>query len=218
MKTCAFLNCERPYYGKNYCKKHYLQWYNGRKIQERTWKDRNEYSTKGEMTYIFLYNVKQEKIAETVIDTEDFEKCKNGKWHLDDHGYVRGYVKTLVYDCYSLPYYLLGKEKTKGMVIDHINSDPLDNRKSNLQWITNQQNLIKTSHNPNNTSGYRGVCWDKVHNFWVADITFNGNKIRIGYFRSKKEAAIAYNNKAVELFGKFAVLNSIEKQTIKIDL
>lgn len=50
------------------------------------------------------------------------------------------------------------------MVTDHINQNPLDNRKANLRIVTNSKNLFNRGKNTNNTSGFKGVSWDKTRN------------------------------------------------------
>jgi hypothetical protein len=60
-----------------------------------------------------------------------------------------------------------------------------------------------------NTSGFKGVYWDKRKGKWAATITVNGKHQRLGYFRSKHAAARAYNKAARRAFGKHAYQNPI---------
>lgn len=66
-----------------------------------------------------------------------------------------------------------------------------------------------------NKSGFRGVV--KHYRKWNAQITFKRKNIYLGSFSTKEEAAEAYNNEAVKLYGDFAVLNKIPKTTSKKD-
>ena len=59
------------------------------------------------------------------------------------------------------------------------------------------------------SSKYKGVCWDKSRNKWLANTQFNRKSIFIGYYDIEEDAALAYNKKATELFGEFACLNEI---------
>jgi hypothetical protein len=59
------------------------------------------------------------------------------------------------------------------------------------------------------SSQYRGVCYDKQHDKWKASIKYQGKKIHIGQFKTQEDAALAYNNKAIQLLGNKAVLNVI---------
>ena len=60
---------------------------------------------------------------------------------------------------------------------------------------------------PTNTSGYKGVYLHKPLKKWKAMITHNGKLLYLGLFSAPLEAAEAYDKKAVELFGSFALLN-----------
>lgn len=95
--------------------------------------------------------------------------------------------------------------------IDHINGNGLDNRKQNLRSCTFSQNIWNQKIRKNNTSGFKGVSWDKYNKKWRSRIGFNYKYILIGYFDDPINAANAYNKKAKELFGKFARLNVINK-------
>ena len=57
---------------------------------------------------------------------------------------------------------------------------------------------------------YVGVHWDKSRNKWMAQITFMGKSITIGRYLNEKDAAIAYNKKAIELFGINSKINIVE--------
>jgi hypothetical protein len=87
-----------------------------------------------------LRNRKKIIIAEAIIDTDDFERVNKYKWHTmparNDNLYVQGTVnnrKTLLH------HLVLGKP-VNNLVIDHINGDGLDNRKSNLRFVTKSVN------------------------------------------------------------------------------
>ena len=77
--------------------------------------------------------------------------------------------------------------------IDHIDCNPCNNRINNLQDITNQQNLQRVNKpRKNNSSGYRGVHWNKQNNKFKAKITINYKAIHLGYFDTALEAHKAY--------------------------
>jgi len=104
---------------------------------------------------------------------------------------------------------ILGKKP--GLVIDHINRNGLDNRRTNLRHVTQSQNKLNSKQYKNNKSGFRGVWFDKNHNKWRASITVDGKAIKLGSFvdseRGKEQAAKAYDKAAKKKFGKFAQLN-----------
>jgi hypothetical protein len=94
-----------------------------------------------------------------------------------------------------------------GYTVDHINRDTLNNQLSNLRLATDSQQAQNRRLRSDNTSGYRGVGWNKGARKWRARITVDGKVIFIGDFADKEEAARAYDAAAIEHFGEFAVLN-----------
>ena len=91
--------------------------------------------------------------------------------------------------------------------VDHINHDRTDNRIENLRPAnpsTNKGNMLAPE---SNTSGYKGVNLHRGG--WMARIMCQGNRIYLGTFNTKEEAALAYNEKATEVFGEYASLNTI---------
>ena len=93
--------------------------------------------------------------------------------------------------------------------VDHINHDGLDNRKENLRICTRSQNMMNQRVYKNNKSGYKGVYWHKANSYWVSQIRKNKKSIYLGYFKDKTVAAKAYNKAALEIFGKYALLNEV---------
>lgn len=108
----------------------------------------------------------------------------------------------------------------KGQYVDHINGNPLDNRRCNLRLVSNADNCKNTtSHKDSKYSNYKGVTyWSHIagrNNRWVASIKVGTIK-RKQYFSSEIQAALKYNEWALELQGEFCVLNKID--TWKKDL
>ena len=89
-------------------------------------------------------------------------------------------------------------------IIDHINGNKLDNRKSNLRLCTKQENCrhrVKLSSN--NTSGYNGIYFDKRRNKYVPQITINNKVTHIGMYAKVEDAIEARKNAEEEHFGEF---------------
>lgn len=93
---------------------------------------------------------------------------------------------------------------------DHINGDGLDNQRENLRVATNSQNQANRSGVVKNktSSQYLGVS-NSVHGLWLSRCQ-KDNKVYHKAFKTEKEAALWYNEKAKELHGKFAKLNIIK--------
>jgi hypothetical protein len=118
-------------------------------------------------------------------------------------GYIRITIKGKIYSAHRLAYlYMTGKFPEND--IDHINHIRHDNRWTNLRDATHSQNQANRVKHKNNTSGYKGVNWDKRYKKWRAKIQYMNKSIYIGYYTTPQEAAEAYKKKAIELFGEFS--------------
>ena len=90
---------------------------------------------------------------------------------------------------------------------DHINHNTLDNRRNNLRKSTRLQNGSNQKISVANSSGYKGVSWNKLRNKWRVQLKFRQKEVWIGYFTDAKEGAKAYDAAAKQYFGEFAHLN-----------
>lgn len=97
-----------------------------------------------------------------------------------------------------------------GTQVDHINSNGLDCRRSNMRVCSIAENHrnIRKRINPT-SSRYKGVTWDKNRMKWMAKIKCDQKFIFLGRFTAEESAARAYNVEALRLFGKFALLNEV---------
>lgn len=162
--------------------------------------------------YIILNNGQK-----TIVDEEDFESFGKYKWCLNNSGYVFGYGPCKKVN--SLHRYIMSKiHNIKDKDIDHINKNKLDNRKFNLRICNKSQNNSNTEHRKINTSGYKGVSFNKTNKLWCAKICFNNKHVNIGLFETARLAAIAYDLYSKFLFKEFAVANIIEPNKNEVDL
>lgn len=95
----------------------------------------------------------------------------------------------------------------KGMMCDHKNHNGLDNRKGNLRLRTSAQNQYNKRPKKDCASRYKGVVLRSNRKRGRAKIGFNRKRIHLGDFANEVQAALAYDDKAIELFGEFAWLN-----------
>ena len=102
---------------------------------------------------------------------------------------------------------MLGRALVKGEFVDHIDMDKLNNQRANLRLASSSQNHCNIGKRSNNTSGYKGVTFNKAMRKWVAQIRYQAKQISIWYFDTAEAAAKAYNDKAREIHGEFARLN-----------
>ena len=139
-----------------------------------------------------------------LVDDEDFEELNKHKWC-----YSIGYAQRRISKTRLLLMHRVILWAEKGQMVDHINMNGLDNRKNNLRLCTKAQNMMNRDKTRVNTSGYKGVSWDKYTGNWKAQFKMDGVSYNLGRFTSPKEAAIAYNNVVSELHGEFARLNVV---------
>lgn len=92
-----------------------------------------------------------------------------------------------------------------GEIIDHIDRNKLNNQINNLRRTTKAKNIVNSTK-IRSACGYRGV----VKNTGVDTYTARCGKIYLGSYRTPALAAIAYNRAAVDMYGEFAVLNTIK--------
>lgn len=147
-----------------------------------------------------------------LVDDEYFQILSQFKWNISKE---RGY-KYAVSGKTRMHRVIMGTSHTPNIQVDHIDGNGLNNQESNLRQCTQQQNLMNQKTRSTNTSGYKGVSYNKERKKYQSYI--NANKIRknLGWFNTKEEGAEAYNKAAKELHGDFARLNVIIKpcQTI----
>ena len=171
-----------------------------------------------------------------IIDTEDWGKVKEHKWRISGSRSSYPYAMTSIPHPDGEWYYFTekGKERRKrrrtallfhhaimgkpqkGKVIDHKNHDGirtgLDNRKDNLREVTPSQNSQNQRSRKNSSSQYKGVHWYTQTNRWRAKLKHRSKSIHVGYFACEHQAALAYNKKALELWGENALLNEVKTQ------
>lgn len=87
--------------------------------------------------------------------------------------------------------------------IDHINRDKTDNRIANLRLANDSQNAANVGLNKNNKTGVPGIFWCKKSSKWRLRTIFMGNRVELGRFKTKEEAAKAYFNFKSEHYGEF---------------
>lgn len=146
----------------------------------------------------------------TIIDREDCERVMQYKWCFGGRGYaIRAgkYANGKQSPNIKLHRFLINAPA--GYEVDHINGDTLDNRKANIRVCTVQQNQRNRSLGKNNSSGYKGVTWVKAQGKWRAQLALSKGKRYLKSFDTAIEAALAYDEVALEHFGEFALTNQM---------
>ncbi|MCQ4648928.1 HNH endonuclease [Blautia marasmi] len=164
-----------------------------------TKRNKNFYITDGDITYLMLKN---HRFA--IVNTADVELIKAYTWCIEGTGYV---MSRTMGNAVKLHRIIMSANKDE--FVDHIDGDPLNNVRSNLRICRKQQNEFNQKIRCDNTSGYKGVSLIKKTGKYRAYINKDGKRIELGVYPNAELAAKVYNQKARELFGEYARINSI---------
>jgi hypothetical protein len=164
----------------------------------KLWKNRKELSN---------------KVA--LVDDEDYNRVmkaisSRARWYA--HSSPKGSKFYAVNGSRDLAIHRVITNAPKGMDVDHINGNPLDNRKENLRICTRSENCRNKKVRSDSATGYKGVekpnsNLRKPFRAYIGDPTRPGVHLYLGHHVSASEAAKAYDKKALELYGEFALLN-----------
>ena len=158
--------------------------------------------------------IKLTKGKVALVDDSDYEYLSQWKWYCSSNDYaVRTQHVRLGRNNYTGKRIYMHREilnSPDNMFTDHIDMDKLNNQRVNLRIATASQNAGNMKSKPLSSSKYKGVCLDKSKNKWMATICRNGIHTTLGIFHKEEDAALAYNNAAIEFYGEFARLNEVE--------
>lgn len=159
--------------------------YMGRKL--------NEYFVYGNIVFVKATNCNQYFIC----DLDDWNKLKSHRFWMTVYGYVLTSVNGK-----NTPMHNLILPRQKGFDVDHINRCKYDNRRSNLRYLTRQLNNANSNLHRNNTSGHRGITWDKSRNKWTVGIKVNYKRINLGRYDDLEEAIKVRREAELKYFGE----------------
>ena len=142
----------------------------------------------------------------TYVDAADYEELSQYTWHYASGGYAARYDnRTLI---------LMHRQimnAPKGMQVDHIHHNRLDNTRAHLRICTASENARNRSKRGCASSRYFGVTYNKRRRKWVASIKVDGKVREVGYSHDEEEAARAHDYAAVRNFGDHVRLNFPEE-------
>ena len=96
--------------------------------------------------------------------------------------------------------------------VAHVDNARADNCFTNLRWVSvSESSMSRRNWQTNGHSKYKGVSWNCRRNKWVAQIKKHQKLHFIGYFDDERDAAKAYNEVAINLFGEFARINHVDE-------
>ena len=146
-----------------------------------------------------------------LVDNSDYEELSKYKWHAHknrnsnvfyaERNIKKGKGQTPLQMHRSLMGLPKGKE------VDHIDMDGLNNQRKNLRICTRSENMFNRPKYKSNTSGFKGVHFNKEHQKWRVFIAVNKKQIHVGYFINKEEAYKAHCFACVKYHGDFSRVN-----------
>ena len=111
-------------------------------------------------------------------------------------------INAQLYMAHRVVWEMFNGDIPEGMMIDHINGNPFDNRIENLRLATPAQNMHNGRIPKTNTTRLKGVY--RSGNGWMARIRANGENIYVGQYPTKGLAAVARAKAALRFHGEFA--------------
>lgn len=168
---------------------------------KRTRKDMNRIIEHDDYAEIVLYDGQCNVVGKCKIDKEDIGIVKNHKWRIDISGHVVSNINRKLVFIHRL---ILRPPIDK--FVDHINNQPLDNRKINLRLCTNQENLYNQKIRIDNTSGYKGIHLNNKSGKWQVNI--NGKYM--GRYFDINEAIKVRNDAEEKYHGEFRYKGGIQ--------
>lgn len=143
-----------------------------------------------------------------IVDDADYDKLIKFKWHgrRKEKVYyaVRGkYIKETRKRTKELMHRMILGLNDPKVLVDHVNGDGLDNRRSNLRICNGTENTRNSRRSCHNTTGFKGVSLNKRTGKFTARIMADNKRLFLGYFMTAEEASKVYNDKAKELFKSF---------------
>jgi len=178
--------------------------------------DQPERDAVGEAFFMANKMITQERLKEllhydatTGVFTRLIQTSSNAKkgsiaGSLSKQGYVIIWINNEKRLAHRLAWlYVYGEYTVDGFEIDHINRIKSDNRISNLRLATRNQNRMNVDKAKNNSSGYKGVCFEQQTQKWKSQIKHNGKSITLGRFSTKEDANKKYLSYVKDLHGEF---------------
>ena len=181
-----------------------------------------------------MKEIKLTKGYSAKVDDDDYDWLMQYNWHtlergkesnrrrLREHPVARTAIPVAMPDGYNayriISMHCLIMDAKPGDIIDHIDGDPLNNRRENLRFVTNQQNAwnargAKSINGKPTSSRFKGVfkktCKTKCgdYEYWVARVKANGFDNTVYHGKDEVAAACMYDISAQNYFGEYARLN-----------
>lgn len=161
------------------------------------------------MKFIEIHNRKHEIVGYAKVSDCDYAEVSKHNWTWHN----KGYVCAKICGCMTLLHRFVMEMKyghANFTMVDHINHHKEDCRRENLRLVSASDNARNRQKSPNKICRFKGVTRRTLKSGeyrYIARIFVNDKVVYCGSFKTEAEAAMAYNQKAIELFGEYACLN-----------
>lgn len=125
---------------------------------------------------IYMKKIKLKHGEVVLVDNKDYDRLNKYKWCLNSAGYATRRLNTHR----SVLMHRAIMNTPENLETDHINANKLDNRRKNLRNVTHSQNQLHSRLPITNTSGIKGVTWDKKNKKWQAQIKIGNYPLTTG--------------------------------------
>lgn len=138
------------------------------------------------------------------VDDSDYDFLNKWKWyaHFRNGWYAIRNISLSSGRQTQIKMHRIILDVPKGLQTDHKDGDGLNNQRNNLRVCTNSQNQKNKGSYRTNTSGFKGVSFNKKK--WMARISVDGKRIHLGYFLDKVEAYKTYCDACLKYHGEFS--------------
>ena len=194
---CDYPGCPRPHLAKGWCRPHYDQQWRGEELQDirPRRKPPNEVFFDDDGAYIPLYANGGHEKARARVSMEDIPRLLDQRWYSPTNGYVyaspRGEKSILLHR--------LVMDAPDSLEVDHIDGDPLNNRRGNLRFVTRREQMQNLGVNKLNNTGHRNVHKHPGGGFKV-QVVRDGKVHQGGWFADLEEAAEAARELRAKLY------------------
>ena len=181
--------------GNLYCEKHYNEMYRHGRIKKLNGK--RKVNKVNMLEHHAEFETTNKQIV--LIDFVDLHLLNEGYWGVNSQGYIHSRINGELVRIHRRI-----MKPGKNEEIDHINRNPLDNRRDNLRVCTSKENGRNLSIKINNQSGVPGVSKDNKSGKWRSRLMLEGKEINLGYYDDFNEAVKARSKAEHKYFGEYA--------------
>ena len=143
-----------------------------------------------------------------IVDDEDYPLLSKFNWYASGPKKNGKFYAVRDVDNKHVHMHRIIMSVPNDLEIDHRDGNGLNNQKDNLRYSTRLGNVANIGLRRNNTSGFKGVSFNRKSGKWTAQVGIDGKNIYLGRFSSMEEAAETYDSIVKDLYGDFAWLNS----------